>query len=138
MSNKFDKFYMSVAEQSAHLSYCERRKVGAVIVSAEKGIYHGFNGTPSGFPNVCELADGTTNPLTIHAEENALLKMLRSGVSSKDSICYVTCSPCPTCAKMLYSAGVKEVVYKEEYHSVEHLKQFVEYGMRVRRFNHES
>lgn len=119
---------MSLAKLIAEQSYCTRKKVGAIIVTETGGTYLGFNGMPSGMPNICEV-DNKTNPFVIHAEENCLSKMLKEGVSSKNAKVYVTLSPCIECAKMLYSAGIKEVYYKEKYHDCSHIKVFEEYGM---------
>lgn len=123
-----DKFHMDVARRFAQESYCGRRKVGAVVVTNSGAQYVGMNGAPANFPNECELEDGSTSPLTIHAEMNCLLKMLAEGVSAKDSTVYVTLSPCENCLTMLYSAGVKRVLYMDEYRVAEHIEDFRNIG----------
>ncbi len=110
--------YMEIAWIISKQSYCKRRQVGAVLVSPDKKniLGYGFNGTISGFPNVCELEDGTTdNETVLHAETNAIMKVSRSSLSTKDSHLYVTLSPCVDCAKLIIQAGVATVTYSEEY-----------------------
>ena len=96
-------------------SYCERRKVGALIVKDKMIISDGFNGTPSGFENVCEDENNLTKPYVLHAEANAITKIARSNNSSEDATMYVTASPCIECAKLIIQAGIKRVVYSEHY-----------------------
>lgn len=115
---------MDIAKRTAQLSYCNRRKVGAVLVSADNRniIAYGYNGTISGFPNVCELPDGTTdNDRVLHAETNAIMKAARSGYPTDKTTMYVTVSPCINCAKLIIQAGVKRVVYNEDYHNTDGL-----------------
>lgn len=109
--------YMDIAKRVASESYCERAKVGAVIVSKHGGIFIGMNGTLAGkqFPNNCECGGKTNNAIVVHAESNALYKMLREGVSAEESTLYATLTPCEECAKMIISSGVDRVVYLEEY-----------------------
>ena len=101
----------------AENSYCTRRKVGALIVKDKMIISDGYNGTPAGFENVCELEDGTTKPYVLHAEANAITKIARSGNSSEGATIYVTTSPCIECAKLIIQSGIKRVVYSEKYRS---------------------
>lgn len=118
MSNKqtiIDKRYLRMASIWAENSYCTRRKVGALIVKNKMIISDGYNGTPSGFENVCELEDGTTKPYVLHAEANAITKIARSGNNSEGSTLYVTTSPCLECAKLIIQSGIKRVVYSEKY-----------------------
>lgn len=124
------RLYMDIACRVAEESYCVRAKVGAVVVTKSKGLYVGFNGTPNGYPNFCELPDGSTNPLVVHAEENALSKMLKEGVPTDGAVLYTTMSPCIECTKMLYSAGIREVYYLLLHNSGLHLKTFEELGMK--------
>lgn len=115
---------MDIAKRTAQLSYCNRRKVGAVLVSSDGRniIAYGYNGTVSGFPNVCELPDGTTdNDHVLHAETNAIMKAARSGYSTDKTTLYVTVSPCINCAKLIIQSGVKRVVYNEDYHNTDGL-----------------
>ena len=100
----------------AENSYCQRRQVGALIVKDKMIISDGYNGTPSGFENICENEQGLTKPYVLHAEANALTKIARSGNNSEGATLYVTTSPCIECAKLIIQAGIKRVVYSEEYH----------------------
>ena len=104
---KLDKRYIRMASIWAENSYCERRQVGALIVK--------YNGTPAGFENVCEDANGVTKPYVLHAEANAITKIARSNNSSDGATMYVTASPCIECAKLIIQAGIKRVVYSEKY-----------------------
>lgn len=99
----------------AENSYCERRKVGAIIVRDSMIISDGFNGTPSGFENVCEDEQGQTKTYVLHAEANAITKVARSNNSSLGATLYVTASPCMECAKLIIQAGIRRVVYNEPY-----------------------
>ena len=96
-------------------SYCKRRQVGALIVKDRMIISDGYNGTPSGFENICEDETGATKPYVLHAEANAISKVAKSGNSSEGATMYVTASPCLECAKLIIQAGIKRVVYKDEY-----------------------
>ena len=110
-----DNRYMSMAKIWAENSYCQRRKVGALIVKNNMIISDGYNGTPSGFENVCEDEDGLTKPYVLHAEANAITKIARSNNNSDGATLYVTASPCIECAKLIIQAGIKRVVYAEKY-----------------------
>ena len=110
-----DRRYMRMAGIWAENSYCRRRQVGALIVSGKMIISDGYNGTPSGFENVCEDQDGLTKPYVLHAEANAITKIARSSNSSDGATMYVTASPCIECAKLIIQAGIKRVVYSEHY-----------------------
>ena len=114
---ELDKRYLRMAKIWAENSYCTRRKVGALIVKDKMIISDGYNGTPAGFENVCELEDGTTKPYVLHAEANAITKIARSGNSSEGATIYVTTSPCIECAKLIIQSGIKRVVYSEKYRS---------------------
>lgn len=96
-------------------SYCKRRQVGALIVKDRMIISDGYNGTPSGFENICEDESGATKPYVLHAEANAITKVAKSGNSSAGSTLYVTASPCVECAKLIIQAGIRRVVYRDEY-----------------------
>lgn len=120
---RYDLFYMNIAEQCSQLSHCERKKVGSVIVKDGNILAFGFNGTPSGFDNACEIIQpviGNTNrlhtkPEVLHAELNAICKIAKSTQSTEDAVLYVTMSPCIECAKIIIQSGIKEVYYREEY-----------------------
>ncbi len=110
-----DKSYLRMAQIWAENSYCERRKVGAILVKDKMIISDGYNGTPAGFENVCEDTDGTTKPYVLHAEANAITKVARSNNSSEDSTLYVTASPCVECAKLIIQSGIRRVVFNDLY-----------------------
>ena len=99
----------------AENSYCERRKVGALVVKDKMIISDGYNGTPAGFENVCEDPNNVTKPYVLHAEANAITKIARSSNNSEGATLYVTASPCIECAKLIIQAGIKRVVYSEKY-----------------------
>lgn len=107
--------YLRMALIWSENSYCERRKVGALMVKDNMIISDGFNGTPSGFANVCEDEHGNTFPYVLHAEANAITKVARSNNSSQGSTLYITASPCVECAKLIIQAGIVRVVYAEQY-----------------------
>ncbi|MBO4670736.1 MAG: dCMP deaminase family protein [Bacteroidales bacterium] len=111
---KFDQRYLEMAEIWAKNSYCKRRQVGALLVKDNMIISDGYNGTPSGFENVCE-ENGVTKPYVLHAEANAISKIAKSGNSSSGATLYVTASPCIECSKLIIQCGIKRVVYKDEY-----------------------
>lgn len=110
-----DKRYLRMAEIWAENSYCVRRKVGAIIVKDSMIISDGFNGTPSGFENVCEDASGVTIPYVLHAEANAITKVAHSNNSSDGATLYITASPCMECSKLIIQAGIRRVVFHELY-----------------------
>ncbi len=110
-----DLRYLRMARIWSENSYCERRKVGAILVKDKMIISDGYNGTPSGFPNVCETEEGVTFPYVLHAEANAITKVARSNNSSEGSTLYVSTSPCMECSKLIIQAGIKRVVFSELY-----------------------
>lgn len=110
-----DRRYLRMASIWAENSYCVRRKVGAILVKDKMIISDGFNGTPSGFENVCEDDNDTTKPYVLHAEANAITKVARSNNSSEGSTLYITASPCLECAKLIIQSGIKRVVFNELY-----------------------
>ena len=110
-----DYRYLRMAKIWAENSYCKRRKVGALVVKDQMIISDGYNGTPSGFDNVCEDSRDLTLPYVLHAEANAITKLARSSNNSDGSTLYVTASPCIECAKLIIQAGIKRVVYAEKY-----------------------
>ncbi len=114
MSTILDRRYLRMALIWSENSYCQRRQVGALIVKDKMIISDGYNGTPSGFPNVCE-ENNVTYPYVLHAEANAITKIARSGNNSDGATLYVTDSPCIECAKLIIQAGIKRVVYSREY-----------------------
>ena len=110
-----DDRYLRMARIWAENSYCERRKVGALVVKEKMIISDGYNGTPSGFENVCEDENKLTKPYVLHAEANAITKLARSHNNSEGATLYVTASPCIECAKLIIQSGIKRVVYGETY-----------------------
>jgi dCMP deaminase len=113
--SKFDRSYIDMASIWAKNSYCKRRQVGALLVKDNMIISDGYNGTPSGFENVCEDETGATKPYVLHAEANAITKVAKSGNSSAGATLYITASPCIECSKLIIQAGIKRVVYRDEY-----------------------
>lgn len=112
---KLDRRYLRMARIWAENSYCRRRQVGAMIVKDKMIISDGYNGSPSGFENICEDASGTTLPYVLHAEANAITKVARSNNSSEGSTLYVTASPCMECSKLIIQSGIRRVVFEELY-----------------------
>ncbi|WP_340112015.1 deoxycytidylate deaminase [Maribellus mangrovi] len=110
-----DQRYLKMADIWAQNSYCKRRQVGALIVKEKMIISDGYNGTPSGFENICEDDNNVTKPYVLHAEANAITKVAKSGNSSDGSTLYVTSSPCMECSKLIIQAGIKRVVFTENY-----------------------
>ena len=112
--HQLDQRYLRMARIWAENSYCKRRQVGALVVKNQMIISDGFNGTPSGFENVCEEND-VTKPYVLHAEANAITKLARSHNSSDNATLYVTASPCLECSKLIIQSGIKRVIYGEQY-----------------------
>ena len=132
---KFDGRYLEMAAVWAKNSYCTRRKVGAILVKDRMIISDGYNGTPSGFENVCEDENGVTKPYVLHAEANAITKVARSGNSSMGATLYVTASPCMECAKLIIQAGIKRVVYSEEYRITDGVDLLRRAGVQVEKYD---
>ena len=116
-----DVRYLRMAKIWAENSYCTRRQVGALIVKNQMIISDGYNGTPSGFENICEDENNKTKPYVLHAEANAITKVAASNNNSMDATIYITSSPCIECAKLIIQAGIKRVVFSEKYHTEEGL-----------------
>ena len=114
-----DQRYLRMARIWAENSYCKRRQVGALVVKDKMIISDGYNGTPSGFENVCEDEDNVTKSYVLHAEANAIPKLARSSNNSDGSTLYITDSPCIECAKLIIQAGIKRVVYANKYRLTE-------------------
>ncbi len=110
-----DQRYLKMADTWSQNSYCKRRQVGALLVKNQMIISDGYNGTPSGFENVCEDENNKTKPYVLHAEANAITKVAKSGNSSDGATLYVTSSPCLECSKLIIQAGIKRVVFTESY-----------------------
>ena len=114
MKEKFKRFYMKTAINTSELSYCERAKVGAIIVKDDSIIAYGYNGTPSGDENVCEI-NNKTKPEVIHAELNAIAKVARSNNSCYGAAMFITHSPCMECTKLILQSGIVGVYYQNDY-----------------------
>lgn len=112
---KYDIAYLRMAREWSKLSYCERKQVGALIVKDKMIISDGYNGTPTGFENLCEDNEGDTKWYVLHAEANAILKVASSTNSAAGATLYVTLSPCKECSKLVHQAGIKRVVYLNKY-----------------------
>jgi len=117
--DKLDRRYLRMARIWAENSYCERRKVGALLVKNRAIISDGYNGTPSGFENICEDENNKTKPYVLHAEANAITKVAKSNNNSEGATLYITASPCIECSKLIIQAGIKRVVFGELYRSTE-------------------
>jgi dCMP deaminase len=112
---RYDKAYLRMAQTWAELSYCSRKKVGAIIVKDGMIISDGFNGTPAGFDNCCETEFGETHWYVLHAEANAILKVAKSTNNCNGATLYQTLSPCKDCSKLILQAGIKKVVFINNY-----------------------
>jgi len=133
-TKKFDKSYLQMAHVWAKNSYCKRRQVGALIVKDRMIISDGYNGTPSGFENICEDESGSTKQYVLHAEANAITKVAQSNNSSKGATLYVTDSPCVECSKLIIQSGIKRVVYDREYRITDGLDLLKRAGVEVVHF----
>ena len=125
MKRKFVDYYMDMASRTAELSYGRRKQVGAIVVKNNQILATGYNGTPKGWDNCCEV-DGVTIPEVIHAEENCITKLARSTESSEGAVMFCTYSPCLSCAKLIHGAGISKLYYAEEYrdtYPIEFLKK---------------
>lgn len=112
---ELDLRYLRMARIWAENSYCKRRQVGALVVKNKMIISDGYNGTPSGFENICEDENNVTKTYVLHAEANAITKIANSSNSSEGATMYVTASPCIECAKLIIQSGIRRVVYSEKY-----------------------
>lgn len=126
-----DKRYMKMARIWAENSYCERRKVGALLVKNKMIISDGYNGTPSGFENCCEDENNISKPYVLHAEANAISKIARSHNSSDGATLYVTASPCMECSKLIIQSGIKRVIYGEKYRIMDGVELLERAGIEV-------
>ena len=126
-----DYRYLRMARIWAENSYCRRRQVGALVVKDKMIISDGYNGTPSGFENICEDEAGTTFPYVLHAEANAITKLARSSNNSDGATLYVTASPCIECSKLIIQAGIRRVVYAEKYRLTDGVDLLEKAGVKV-------
>lgn len=128
---KYDVAYLRMALEWSKLSYCERRQVGALIVKDKMIISDGYNGTPTGFENICEDDEGYTKWYVLHAEANAISKVASSTQSCEGATLYITMSPCQQCSKLIHQAGIKRLVYYDEYKDNSGVKFLERAGVRV-------
>ena len=128
---RFDRRYLDMARIWAQNSYCQRRQVGALVVKEGMIVSDGYNGTPSGFENVCEDDSGLTKPYVLHAEANAITKLARSSNNSDGATIYITASPCIECAKLIIQAGIRRVVYGEKYRLTDGVELLERAGIEV-------
>lgn len=128
---KYDKAYLRMASEWAKLSYCDRRQVGAIIVKDRMIISDGYNGTPTGFENICEDDQGYTKWYVLHAEANAILKVAASTQSCKGATLYITLSPCKNCSKLIHQAGIVRVVYSIAYKDLSGVEFLQKAGIEV-------
>lgn len=132
---RYDRAYMRMAVEWSKLSYCNRKQVGALIVKDRKIISDGYNGTPTGFENICEDENDCTKWYVLHAEANAILKVAASTQSSDGATLYVTLSPCRECSKLILQAGIKRVVYLNAYSDRSGLDFLEKSGIDVQQVN---
>jgi len=130
--HKLDLRYLQMAKIWADNSYCKRRQVGALIVKERMIISDGYNGTPSGFENICEDENNKTKPYVLHAEANAITKVAKSNNSSEGATLYVTSSPCMECSKLIIQAGIKRVVFSEAYRLEDGLDLLSKAGIEIK------
>ncbi|MHA6696516.1 deoxycytidylate deaminase [Chryseobacterium sp. A301] len=129
--NKFDLAYLKMAQEWAKLSYCQRKKVGALVVKDRMIISDGYNGTPSGSENQCEDCEGNTHWYVLHAEANAILKLASSTQSAKGATLYITLSPCKECSKLVLQSGISRVVYMDAYSDNQGISFLKSHGVEV-------
>ena len=135
---QYDRAYLAMAKTWGDLSYCERKKVGALIVKDRMIISDGYNGTPSGFENVCEDEDHYTKWYVLHAEANAILKVASSTQSCQGATLYITLSPCKECSKLIHQSGIKRVLYSTPYRDLSGVEFLQKAGVVVEHFSLEN
>ena len=128
---KYDRAYLRMALEWAKLSHCKRKQVGALIVKNRMIISDGYNGTPTGFDNFCEDEEGYTKWYVLHAEANAILKVAASTQSCDGATLYITLSPCKSCSKLIFQAGIKRVVYSSAYKDLSGVEFLEKAGIKV-------
>jgi dCMP deaminase len=132
---KMDMIYLRMANEWSKNSYCKRAQVGCLVVNEKSIISDGYNGSPTGFPNVCESELGETLPWVLHAEANAITKIAKNTQSSEGSTIYVTLSPCYECSKLIIQSGIKRLVFSELYRKTESLPFLIKGGVDVFRLD---
>jgi dCMP deaminase len=143
MKQKWIDAFMDTAERFAQLSSSRRLRVGAVVVKDDRITSIGYNGTPAGWDNNCEDYHGldlngnptlVTKKEVIHAEANAISKLAKSTESGEGSWMFCTHAPCIDCAKMIYGAGIKTLVYRDDYRSEEGLDLLRNCNVEVKKY----
>ncbi len=129
---KYDRAYLRMAKEWAKLSHCKRKQVGSLIVKNNTIVSDGYNGTPSGFTNACEDDDGNTHWYVLHAEANAILKVAKSTQDAEGATLYVTLSPCKECSKLIIQAGIRRVVFLDQYKDDSGIQFLKEFGIDVK------
>lgn len=135
MINKYDILYIKIAIQWSKLSYCKNKQVGTIIVKNNMIISNGYNGTPTGFKNICEDDNGKTKWYVLHAEANAILKVATSTQSCEGSFLYSTLSPCKECSKLIYQSGIKKVFYHEKHKDTEGILFLKQNKIKIQKIN---
>ena len=135
---RYDLAYLRMAQEWAQLSHCQRKQVGALIVRDGMIVSDGYNGTPSGFPNVCETEEGTTHWYVLHAEANAITKLARSTHTAEGATLYITLSPCRDCAKLIHQVGIRRVVYRHAYKDESGLTFLNQAGVEIVRYPEDA
>ena len=130
--DRYDKAYLRLALEWAKLSHCKRKQVGAIIVKDATIIADGYNGTPTGFENECEDEAGNTKWYVLHAEANAILKVARSSNKANGATLYLTNSPCKDCSKLVLQAGIKRLVYIDQYKDLSGLEFLEKAGLDIK------
>jgi len=128
---KYDIAYLRMAREWSKLSYCKRKQVGALIVKDKMIISDGYNGTPTGFENICEDEEGYTKWYVLHAEANAISKVAASTQSCKGGTLYITMSPCQQCSKLIHQTGISRVVYNDAYKDDSGIKFLEKAGVEI-------
>lgn len=136
---RYDRVYLDMAEKWASLSHCSRKKVGSLIVKNGMIISDGYNGTPTGHDNSCELeSDGLTKWFVLHSEANAILKCARYGQSCNGATLYLTHSPCRECSKLILQSGIIRIIYQEDYRDMSGVDFLIDAGLKVKQIKKES
>jgi len=129
--SKYDFAYLKIALEWSKLSYCKRKQVGTILVKDRRIISDGYNGTPSGFENICEDEEGQTKWYVLHAEANAILKCASSNQNCVDATLYITLSPCKECSKLILQSGIKRLVYLDKYSDSSGLDFLIQNGVQI-------
>jgi len=138
--SKLDEAYLNICQEWSRLSYARRKQVGCIIVKDGAIISDGYNGTPKGFDNNCEIVyDGNlkTKEEVLHAESNAITKLAKSTQSSLGATMYITISPCVECSKLIIQSGIERVVYKDFYRDDRGIKLLKQAKIEVKHYEYK-